>query len=281
LDFIKNIFDFQPFQSPAFIVLDILIVSFLIYKFYMMLRRTRGIQLLFGVGLIWGTGILASYLELELLDWLVTNIRPALVFAIIVLLQPELRRMTGELANFKIFKYFILKPSYELDEVVDAVSSMASTKTGSIIVFVKEISLKDIIERSVQLDAIISSSLLLTIFKKNSPLHDGAVIIEQNRIVSASSYLPMSKSLENTTWGARHRSALGLSEETDAIVLVTSEETGEISICCDGQMIHPIKPFELKSQLLNFLSGKKKNQEKEKKADPSHEKKLKPRGKGK
>ncbi|NUM40469.1 MAG: hypothetical protein HUU45_02420 [Leptospiraceae bacterium] len=131
MEVIKNIFDNQPFQNPVFIILDILIVSFFIYKFYMMLRRTRGIQLLFVVGLIWVTGILASYFELELLDWLVTNIRPALVFAIIVLLQPELRRMTGELANFKIFKIFLLKPSYDLDEVVDAASSMASTKTGS------------------------------------------------------------------------------------------------------------------------------------------------------
>jgi diadenylate cyclase len=100
----------------------------------------------------------------------------------------------------------------------------------------------------------------LTIFKKNSPLHDGAVIIEQNRIASASSYLPLSDNLERAaTMGARHRSALGLSEETDAVIIVTSEERGEISICFNGEMIHPIKPFELKTLLLTYLQARVKS----------------------
>lgn len=238
------------------IAVDILIVSIIFYKVYMMLRKTRGIQLLIGVGLFYLLGSVASNFELELLDWLITNIRPAIIFLVIILLQPELRRNLGELTKFKFVKIFLMKPSYELDEMLEAVRIMSSEKTGSIIVLTKDISLRDIIEQSVQLDAIISTGLILTIFKKNSALHDGAVIIEQNRVASAASYLPMSDALGNSTLGARHRSALGLAEETDAVIIVTSEETGEISVCNNGEIYHPVKYFELKNMLNSLLNDK-------------------------
>ncbi len=220
----------------------------------MALRRTRGIQLLLGIGFLLMLGSVASYYELELLDWLITSIRPAIVFWAVVLLQPELRRAFTDFSKSKIFKLFYIKPAYEVDEIVEAVKIMASEKTGSLIAISKEISLRSIIDESVQVDAIISSGLLLSIFMKNSALHDGAVIIEQNRIASASSYLPMSDKLGTSTMGARHRSALGLAEETDAVVVVTSEERGDISVCFEGQMIHPVKPFELKSLLQKLLN---------------------------
>jgi diadenylate cyclase len=243
--------------SPTLVFIDILITSFIFFKIYVMLRQTKGLQLIIGVGLFYILGLVANYFQLELLDWLISNIKPALVFVVIVLLQPELRRNLTELTKIRFINYFIIKPSFEIDEIIESVKIMSQEKTGSIIVFAKDISLKSIIEQSIHLDAIISSSLILTIFKKNSALHDGALIIEQNRIASASSYLPMSNSLGNSTLGARHRSALGLAEETDAVVLVTSEETGEISICHDGNLIHPVKIFELKNQLLKFLKEKK------------------------
>lgn len=210
-----------------------------------------------GVGLIWVLGSIAEYTELELLDWIITNIRPALVFAIIVLLQPELRRITGDLTRIRLFNLFLMKPVYDLEPIVDAVKSMAATKTGSIIVLTKEISLKPIIEDSIQLDAVVTSPLLRTIFVKNTPLHDGAVIIEQSRIVSAASYLPMTNKMEGSTFGARHRSALGLAEESDAVIIVTSEETGEISVCYNSEMLHPVKPTELKSLVNSFLLEKR------------------------
>lgn len=216
-----------------------------------------------GVAVIWILGSVAEYLELELLDWIVTTIRPALVFAIIVLLQPELRRITGDLTRFRFINFFLMKPTYDLDPIIDAVKSMAASRTGSLIVLTKEISLKNIVEDSIQLDALVSSPLLQTIFVKNTPLHDGAVIIEQNRIVSAASYLPMTHNLENSTFGARHRSALGLAEESDAVIIVTSEETGEISVCYDSEMIHPVKPLELKSLVNSYLLEKKSNRKTE------------------
>ena len=261
LDNLRNIF-YLDFYNISFnrTFIDIFIVSVIFYFLYITLRKTRALQLFIGLGVILLLGAVSSYYELELLDWLIDSFRPALLFLVIVLLQPELRRVFSDFTKSKLIKIFLMKPSFELDEIVDAVKTMANSKTGAIIAITKDISLRDIVERSVQLDAIVSSSLILTIFKKNSPLHDGAVIIEQNRIASASSYLPLSDNLERAaTMGARHRSALGLSEETDAVIIVTSEERGEISICFNGEMIHPIKPFELKTLLLTYLQARVKS----------------------
>ncbi len=258
LDNLKNLF-YLDFYNISFLrtFIDIFLVSVIFYFLYITLRKTRALQLFIGLGVILLLGAISSYYELELLDWLIDSFRPALLFLVIVLLQPELRRVFSDLTKSKLIKIFLMKPNFELDEIVDAVKTMANSKTGAIIAITKDISLRDIVERSVQIDAIISSSLLLTIFKKNSPLHDGAVIIEQNRIASASSYFPLSDNLDRAaTMGARHRSALGLSEETDAVIIVTSEERGEISICFNGEMIHPIKPFELKTMLLTYLQAR-------------------------
>ncbi|MEI7014799.1 diadenylate cyclase CdaA [Leptospira licerasiae] len=257
MDFLKNISLFQSDKFGIVMVLDILIVSFLIYQFYSTIRRTRGVQLLLGIGLIWVLGIFAQTLNFELLDWIIDNIRPALVFAIIVLLQPELRKITGDMARLRLFRPFLLKTVTDLDEIVEAAKIMAKNKTGSLIAIVREHSLKDIAEQAVQLDAILSTSLLLTIFKKNTALHDGAVIIEQNRIACAGAFLPMAQNLDDARMGARHRAALGIAEESDAVVVVTSEETGEISVCHDGEMIHPVKPIELKNLLNTILQEKK------------------------
>ncbi|PJZ85169.1 diadenylate cyclase CdaA [Leptospira harrisiae] len=261
MDFFRGLYIIPWSKNYISISLDVLIVAFLIYKTYTTLRRTRGIQLLLGVGIIWISGSLAEYLGFELLEWILTNIRPALVFAIIVLLQPELRRLTGDLARIRLLRLFFLKPTFDLDPIVEAVRVMSQEKTGSIIVLVKDISLKDISENAVPMDAQVTSEILQTIFFKNSPLHDGAVIIEQNRIVCAASYLPMSSSVEIATLGARHRSALGLSEETDAIIIVTSEETGDITICFEGEMLHPVKPLELKALVSGLMTGTRRSKD--------------------
>jgi len=251
--FFRGIYSIPWTKNYLSIGFDILIVAFLIYKSYTTFRRTRGIQLLLGVAIIWISGSLAEFFNLELLEWILTNIRPALVFAIIVLLQPELRRLTGDLARVKLLRFFFLKPVFDLDPIVEAVRTMSSQKVGSLIVLVKDISLKDIAESAIPLDSQVTKELLLTIFSKNTPLHDGAVIIEQNRIISAASYLPMTSHMEDSTMGARHRAALGLAEETDAVVIVTSEETGEVSVCHEGQMIHNVKPLELRNLLMKLM----------------------------
>lgn len=256
MDFLKNIYLVAPYKNPFLVALDIAIVSLFVYKIILMLHRTRGVQLITVIIGIWTIGTIAEKFDLELLDFIITNIRSALVFAIIVLLQPELRRAAGGLIQWKIFSPFFSEGLFNIEPVLDAVKQLSLSKTGSIIAFVRNHDLRDIIETAVQVDGIVTSSLLLAIFHKNSPLHDGAVIIEKNRIITAASYLPISTNVDQSTMGARHRSALGLSESSDAVVIVTSEETGGISLFFNGDQIKVSSIQELREKLQALIKTK-------------------------
>lgn len=241
-------------KSIFFYIIDVLIISFVIYKIYVLLNRTRAIQLFIAIFLILIFDILAKKLELQATSWLIRNLSTYLVFGIIVLLQPELRRLIGEIGNMPIFKWFSPKEIPPLDNIVEAVIEMSEKKIGSIICILQNIKPEEIIEKAVKLDALISKELLVSIFYFENPLHDGAVIIEKKRILAAACFLPMSNShLLKTTHGARHRAGMGMAEETDAIVIVTSEETGKISLMHNGQMFSPIKEDELKEKILNLM----------------------------
>ncbi len=242
-----------------FIILDILIVSFLLYRIYILISRTRALQLLFAIFLILILDFVSKQLYLETLSWIIRNLSAYLVFGIIVLLQPELRQLVGEIGNMPIFNWINPKPVIYLDHIIAAVVELANNKVGSIICIIQDIKPDFVLDinRAVKLDALISKELLLSIFYKENPLHDGAVIIENNRIVSAACFLPVSNSpLLKTTHGARHRAAMGMAEQTDAIVIVTSEETGNISIMCNGQMFSPIPKEELRSKIVSLLKVK-------------------------
>lgn len=247
-------FDFIPsYVRP---VIDVAIVAFLLYRAYILLSRTRAVQLLIGFGLILLLDVVARRFQMETLSWLITNVSSYLVFGLIVLLQPELRRLFAEIGKMPIFQWVNPPVTVPLDEIIAAASSMARSRTGSIIVLMKEIRPHGILENSVRVDAAISRELLETIFHKDTPLHDGAVIIEGNRILAASCYLPLSSSKNlKKTLGARHRAALGMSEESDAVILVTSEESGKISVMLNGDFAPGVRPGELKS-LLSELLGK-------------------------
>lgn len=236
--------------------IDILIVAFILYRVYILLSRTKAVPLLIGFGMILLVDIVARYFNLETLSWLVANVSQYLVFGLIVLLQPELRRLVSQIGQMPIFKWVDPSQRIPLDEIIEAVKNMAATKTGSIIVILREIRPQGIIDNAVRLESRITRELLQTIFFKDTPLHDGAVIIEGDRIVAASCYLPLSDSAKlKKTHGARHRAAMGISEETDAIVVVTSEETGKISVMVRREIITPVKPMELKSFLYEQLTG--------------------------
>jgi len=224
-----------------FVVIDILIVAFLLYRIYVLLTRTRAMQLLFAIVIILVFDVISRKLHLETISWIIKNLSAYLVFGIIVLLQPELRRLVGEIGNMPIFNWINPKKIQHLDKIVEAVVELAKNQVGSLICILQDMKPEYIIERSVKLDALVSKELLLTIFYEENPLHDGAVIIEKDRVTAAACFLPVSDSpLLKTTHGARHRAAMGMAEETDAIVIVTSEETGEISIMHNGQMFSPI-----------------------------------------
>ena len=246
------------FFSSLLFVADILIVAFIIYRVILLINRTRAVQLLIGAGVILLLDVIARRLELVTLSWLITNVSSYLVFALIVLLQPELRRLFSEIGQMPIFQWIGRHEATRLDPISDAVVQMARTKTGSIICILREIKPEAIIEKAVRLDSLITSELLLTIFHKDTALHDGAVFVEGDRILAASCYLPLSDNLNilKRTHGARHRAALGMSEESDAVIVVTSEETGKISLLFGGEMLAAVKFGELKPLLALLLSGR-------------------------
>ena len=218
-------------------IVDVLIVAFVIYRVYILLSRTRAVQLLLGFGFILVMDVLAARLGLETTSWLITSVSPYLVFGLIVLLQPELRRLVGQMGRMPVFQWFSPPPEVPLAEITAAVQDMANNKVGSIIAILREIRPQGIIENAVPIDSRITSELLETIFFKDTPLHDGAVLVEGPKIVAASCYLPLSQARHiKKTYGARHRAALGFSEESDAVIVVTSEETGSITLMKNGEM---------------------------------------------
>lgn len=249
---IQNILDTI---RPGLVAVDILIVAYIIYRGYVLLSRTRAMQLLIGFALILFLDVAARRLQLETVSWLITNVSSYLVFGLIVLLQPELRRLVAEIGRMRVFQWINPIPAVPLDEIAEAARNMAASRTGSIIIIQKNIRLQSIIESAVRIDAVVTKELLETIFHKDTPLHDGAVIVEGNRIVAASAYLPLSSSRYlKKTHGARHRAGMGISEESDAVVVVTSEETGRISLMMNGELRTPIKASELKETVHAFLT---------------------------
>ena len=247
-------FYLEPLLDRPFIAfIDITIVTFLFYHVFIAIRKTRGMQLLLAMAAVWISGMISSYLGLELFTWIVDGVRSALIFAVIVLLQPEIRKLAIDFTKINIFQSST-KSIEDLNETIDALKVMMNSKTGSLIAITRNNDLREIIENGVKIDGNISSSLLLTIFKKNSPLHDGCVVIHKNKIAAAGTFLPMSNDLDKNL-GARHRAALGLSEQTDAVIITCSEETGELSLCFDGKIYHPIKLLEIKKLINEVLDG--------------------------
>ena len=228
------------------VIVDIAAVSYITYRTFILLNRTRAFQLLLGVALILAVSVMARYFNLRTLAWIIENATTYLVFALIVLLQQELRRLVSEIGQMRIFRYFSRTPDVPLIPIAEAVKTMAAGRIGSIIIILKSIRPDTIIERAVRVEGNISAELLQTIFHKDTPLHDGAVIIEGNRIVAASCYLPLSDSRAlKRTHGARHRAGMGISVVSDGVVLVTSEETGKISVMYNGELRTPVRPTEL------------------------------------
>ena len=252
-------FDFKSinFQEIITTIFDIGIITFLIHRVFILLSRTRSLQLMQGVVVILVGYVATNYLNLTTTSWLLRNISSYLVFVLIVILQPEMRNLLSMIGKGSIFDWLQNKKIIPINEIVKAVQSMASKKIGSTIVILQNIRPQNIIERAVNLNSKVTAELIETIFWKESPLHDGALIIEGERILAASCYLPLSETrLVDKTSGARHRSALGMVEESDAIVIVTSEETGSITIFYDGEMKKVISK-EIESSILHLLYERK------------------------
>ncbi|MEN9529488.1 MAG: hypothetical protein RI932_1361 [Pseudomonadota bacterium] len=220
------------------IILDIGLVAFLCYQIMNMLKGTRAVQVLIGIIIIFIAYALSGYLELNTLNWIISKFYSSIIVVVIVLFQDDLRRLLTRVGRGPFVQGMDEDVGVRaIDEAINAARTLSHERAGAIIVFERGIGLDRLYDHSVKVDALVSEQLLLSIFQSFSPLHDGAVIIQKGRLSCASAQLPLSKNPSfSKKMGTRHSAAVGISEETDAVVLVVSEETGNISIAWDGQM---------------------------------------------
>jgi uncharacterized protein (TIGR00159 family) len=229
---------FSPVDFGWWDVLDILLVAFIIYELLQFLRGTHAVQMAIG-GLLLVLLYWASILfNLQTVNWLLRTFLPFVVFGIIVVFQSEIRKMLAHLGKAPFLGPAMKRRQEEVvDEVVLAATSLARQRTGAIIVLEREIGLRSYIETGINLDAVLTYDLLVSIFNPKTPLHDGAVIIQGQRIAAAACFLPLTVNPElSRALGSRHRAAIGLTEDTDAVAVVVSEETGTISIVEGGHI---------------------------------------------
>jgi diadenylate cyclase len=234
-------------------LIEILVVGFLFYRLLLLLQRTRAMQMLLGAFLLVGVYFAARILEFSLIRYLLENLFQYGAIAALVVFQPELRSGLARLGRNRFVRYLrTLEESHEVDEVVQAVTDLARLKRGAIIAIQGEVGLDEYADTGSPVDAPVSAEILKTIFTPYTPLHDGAVIINGGRIVTAGAILPLTQSpVSDKSLGTRHRAALGLSEETDAVVVVVSEETSRISVARGGRLELGID----EARLREILSG--------------------------
>ena len=234
-------------------ILDILVVAFILYKIYAMLKDTRAITLLKGVVVLLIVTAITTWFNLYVIAWLLQHTVTLLFVALPIVFQPELRRALEHLGQGK-FLTSATNLNYEarsiVDELVKVTKSLSSTKTGALIVIERDMRLNDISSTGVPVAGFVTSELLSNIFIKNTPLHDGAVVIRGNRVIAAACLLPLTESRDlSTELGTRHRSAIGLSEQCDALIIIVSEETGTISVAENGHIMRHLDADTLKAVL--------------------------------
>jgi diadenylate cyclase len=237
-------------------LLDILVVSILVYEVLKLIRGTRAVQMALGGGVI-GVLFYGSRLaHLETVNWLIRNLLGYFVFAIIVLFQSDIRRALAHLGRAPFFRYLAKTESAEesIEELVVAAGMLSDQHIGAIIVIERQIGLRNYVEGGIPLDAVMTYDLLISIFQPSSPLHDGAVIVQEDRVAAAACFLPLTVNPKlGKELGSRHRAAIGLTEENDAIALVVSEETGSISVVSDGQIERGLDGDTLRARLRSMV----------------------------
>jgi diadenylate cyclase len=237
-------------------ILDILVVSVLIYELLKLIRGTRAVQMALGgavfVGLFYGS----RWLHLETVNWLIRTLAGYVVFASIVLFQSDIRRALAHLGRAPFFRYLAKTESAEesVEELVMATEMLATRRIGAIIAVERQIGLRNYVEGGIPLDAELTYDLLLSIFQPASPLHDGAVIVQDDRVAAAACFLPLTVNPKlSKELGSRHRAAIGLTEENDSIAIVVSEETGLISVVVDGQIERGLDTDALRARLRSLV----------------------------
>lgn len=241
-------------------LLDLIIVVFLFYKLFQMLKETRAWQLLKGILLLIVATFISDVLKLNILNYILSSVMTYGVFMLIVIFQPELRRALEQLGTNKFSKYFGIdndvntRIKENIYKISIAAMELSKTGTGALMVIEREIKIEDIIATGIAMDSEISPQLLVNIFEPKTPLHDGAVVISNHKIAAASCMLPLADDKDIAReLGTRHRAAIGISKESDCIVVVVSEETGKVSIAKDGTLIADVREDVLKKILMKNL----------------------------
>jgi len=233
-------------------ILDIFLVAFILYKIYLIMHRTRAIQMFIGLVIIFIVSLLAQAFHMQAMTWIFEKLSTVWLIAFVILFQPELRRILIMMGKSRIIRLLTKEQTnLVVNEIVKGSVELSQRGYGGLIVLVRETGLKSIIETGVKIQSMVSSSLIVSIFNPRSPLHDGAIVINNDIIEAAKCILPLSRDpiLEHR-WGTRHRAAIGISEESDALVIVVSEETGTISVVDNGEMTRDLDSKSL-AELLN------------------------------
>ena len=239
-------------------IVEILIISFLVYQIKTWIKNTKAWFLMKGIGIILIFILLAIIFEMNTILWIVENVLSIAVIAVVVVLQPELRRALEELGRKKFFASLMPFDKVQterfsdktVNDLVKASFEMGKVKTGALMVIEQNVKLTEYERTGIEVDGLISSQLLINIFEHNTPLHDGAVIIRGNRVVSATCYLPLSDNMEiSKELGTRHRAGVGISEVTDALTIIVSEETGHVSVTYEGKLYRNLDANALREKL--------------------------------
>ncbi len=267
-------------------VIEILLISIFVYEFMVWIKYTRAYTLLKGLLIIGAFLIIAYIFKMNTILWIVSKMAGAMLTAVIVIFQPELRKVVEQLGQKKIISTILpfdmggkeVKERFTdktINELIKACFDMGEVKTGALIVIEQKNRLDEYIRTGINIDAVLSSQLLINIFEHNTPLHDGAVVMRGNRIVAATCYLPLSDNMElSKQLGTRHRAGVGISEVTDSVTIIVSEETGQVSVARDGKLVRNVTPTQLRkilelaqnktvidnNKLRQLLKGRTKNE---------------------
>ena len=287
LDFFETNWGDWYIPSVRFIdIVEIIIIAYLVYQLMVWIKNTKAWMLLKGIIVLGVFILIAAIFKMNTILWIFSNLASTLIVGVIVIFQPELRKVLEQLGQKKIMAALIpfdagkeVKERFTdktISELVKACFDMGEVKTGALIVIEQEEKLTDYIRTGINVDAILTSQLLINIFEHNTPLHDGAVIVRENRIVAATCYLPLSDNMElSKQLGTRHRAGVGISEQTDSVTIIVSEETGQVSVAQNGRLIRGVNSAKLReilvraqnkqvvdnSKLRHLLKGRMKHEE--------------------
>jgi diadenylate cyclase len=238
-------------------LIDVAIVAFLFYRLLLLMKGTRSVQIVFGLFLLFLIAFFAFWFQLEGLKWLITNIATVGILVLVIVFQPELRSALAQIGHNKLFRlFFKYEKEKTLDELVKTSIRLSQLRYGGLMVIGREIGLKNFIETGKPINAEVSADLLVTIFTPYTPLHDGAAIIQGDYVVAVACTLPLTQNpLYGQLFGMRHKAAIGVTEESDAIVIVVSEETGEISLAFKGVLHKNIEKTTLRETLTKMAKS--------------------------